>query len=80
MAFNSRVNSIGDQKYKSPMVPGYTGFIPKGLIEIQGKSFEGLAIYGITKLEEKRGLLSKQTNNIPPLGLSAFFFNLCLIV
>jgi hypothetical protein len=67
MAFNNRVNSIGDQKYKSPMVPGYTGFIPKGLVEIQGKSFEGLAIYGITKLEEKRGLLSKQTNNIPSL-------------
>ena len=24
--FNSRTNSLGEQKYKSPMIPGYTGF------------------------------------------------------
>ena len=62
--FNNRVNSIGDQKYKSPMVPGYTGFIPKSSVEIQGKSFESLAIYGITKLEEKSQLLKPISNSV----------------
>lgn len=62
--FNKRINSLGDQKYKSPMLPGYTGFIPTSE-DNQGKSFEGEAIYGITTLEERK---VKSVNNMGPIS------------
>lgn len=62
----NRTRSLGDQKYVTQMVPGYTGYIPKGL-HYFGNRYAETCDQALTYFEEEQDKLLQKTNELKAL-------------